>query len=198
MTTECSKQRPWRGRPIPSSSLEMLIPRVTQALGISASMVFDFLALVLIPNFCNRAVSWAIPSFGSSSKYFVAQVKAACLSTCSTPTGTVKPLGSESFVALSALVRLVSIAASAPVRSIEAEVVVDACCGESCNNCCGVTIRTFSHNAVNSPGLIEVGGRDRAFLFVSCSSFHCESVNNGSGAGSAPLALLSCASNCFE
>ena len=176
----------------------MLIPRVTQALRISASMVFDFLALVLIPNFCSKAVSWEIPSFGSSSKYFVAQVKAACLSTRSASTGTVKPLDSEKFVALSALVRLVSIAASTPVRSLETEVVVDACCGESCNNCRGVTIRTFSHTAVNNPGLIGVGGRDRSFLFVSRNSFHCESVNNGSGAGSAPLALLSCSSNVFE
>ena len=134
---------------IPSSSLETLIPRVTQALSISASMVFDFLALVLIPNFCSRAVRWAILSFGSSSKYFVAQVKAACLSTRSASTGTVKPLDSESFVALSAFVRLSSTAASTPVQSLETEVVADACCGESCNNCRGVRICTFSHTAVN-------------------------------------------------
>ena len=186
---------------IPGSSLEMLIPRVTPALCItfSASIVSGFLALVLIPNFCSKAVSWAIPSFGSSSKYFAAQVKAAAayLSTRSASTRTVKPLDSESFVALSTLVRLVSIAASTPARSLETEVVVDACCGESCNNCRRVTIRTFSHAAVNNPGLIGVGGRDRSFSIVSCGSFHCEGANNGSGARSAPLALLSCSSNVF-
>ena len=85
--------------------------------------------------------------------------------------------------------RVVSIAASTSVRSFETEVVVD--------DCCGVTIHTFSHTAVNNPGLIGVGGRDRSFLFVACNSFHCESVNNGSGAGSSPLALLSCSSNVF-
>ena len=177
----------------------MLIPRVTQALimSISASMVFDFLALVLIPNFCSKAVSWTIPSSGSSSKYFVAHVRAACLSTRSALTGTVKPLGNESFVALSALRRLVSIAASTSTRSLETEVVVDACCGDSFNNCRGVTILTFSHTAVNNPGLIGVDGKDRSFLFVACSSFHCESVDNGSGGGSAHFALLSCSSNVF-
>ena len=160
-------------------------------------MGFDFLALVSNPIFCSKAVSWAIPSFGSSPQYFVAQAQAACLSTRSASTGTVKPLDSESFVALSALVRLVSIEASTSVRSLETEVVADACCGESCNNCRGVTIRTFSHTAVKNPGLNGVAGRDRSFLFVACNSFHCESVNNGLGAGSAPLALLSCSSNVF-
>ena len=183
---------------IPSSSLETLIPRVTQALSISASMVFDFLALVLIPNFCSRAVSWAILSFGSSSKYFVAQVKAACLSTRSALTGTVKPLDSESFVALSAFVRLSSTAASTPARSVETEIVVDACCGESCSSRRGVAIRTLLHASVNNPGLIGVGGRDRSFLFVSCNSFHCDIVSSGSGAGLVPFALLSCASKGFE
>ena len=120
------------------------------------------------------AVSKPNPSFESSSKYFVAQVRAARMSTRPASTGIVKPLDNESFVALSALVRLVSIAASTPVRSLETEVVVDACCGESCNNCRGVTIRTFSHTAVNNPGLIGVGGRDCSFLFASCNSFHCD------------------------
>ena len=48
----------------------MLIPWVTQALRIPASMVFGFLAvLVLIPDLCSKAVGWAIPSFGSSSSH---------------------------------------------------------------------------------------------------------------------------------
>ena len=44
---------------MPSPSLEMLIPRVnvTQALCISASTVFNFLALVLMLKFCSKAVS---------------------------------------------------------------------------------------------------------------------------------------------
>ena len=66
---------------MPSSSLDMLIPRVTQALRISASMVFGLLALVLMLNFCSMAVSRANHSFESSSKYSVAQVRAACLGT---------------------------------------------------------------------------------------------------------------------
>ena len=33
----------------------MLIPRVTQALNISASMAFDVLALVLMLNFCSKS-----------------------------------------------------------------------------------------------------------------------------------------------
>ena len=123
-------------------------------MSISASMVFGFLALVFMLKFCSMSVNKANPFFESSSKYFVAQARAACLSTPSASTGTVKPLNNAygSFVALSALVRLVSIAASTPARSIETEVVVGARCGESCNSWRGVTIRTFSHAAVNSPG----------------------------------------------
>ena len=48
---------------MPSSSLEILIPQVTKALSISASMVFDFLALVRMLSFCSMAVSRANPSF---------------------------------------------------------------------------------------------------------------------------------------
>ena len=49
----------------------------------------------------------------------------------------------------------------------------------------------FSHAAVSSPGFFAgVGGRDRSFLFVSCKDFYCESVNNGSGAGSLCFATL--------
>ena len=71
------------------------------------------------------------------------------------------------------------------------------CCGKSCNNWRGVTMRTFSHAAVNNPGLNGVGGRHRSFLFVSCNSFHCESANSVLGAGLAPFASLSCWSNVF-
>ena len=152
-------------------------------------------------NFCSMALSKTNPSFESSSKYFVAQVRAACMSTRPASTGTVKPLDNESFEALSAFVRLVSIAASTPARSLETEIVVDACCGECCSSWRGVTIRTFSDTAVNNPGLTGVGGRDCSFLFVSCNSVHCESVNSGSGpssgAGLAPFASLSCYSNGF-
>ena len=42
---------------ITNSSLEMVIPRVTQALSISASMVFYFVALVLMLNFRSKAVT---------------------------------------------------------------------------------------------------------------------------------------------
>ena len=55
----------------------------------------------------------------------------------------------------------------------------------------GCVSRTFSHAAVNNPGVFTwVGGRDRSFLFVSCNAFHCEGVNNGSGAGLLPVASL--------
>ena len=84
---------------MPSSSLEMPIPRVThmhvQALSISASMVFDFLAWVFLLNFCSMAVSAARPSFPVSSKHFAAQARAAFVSARSVSIGTVKPLDNE-------------------------------------------------------------------------------------------------------
>ena len=165
----------------------MLIPQVTQALSISASMVFNFLALVYMLNFCSMAVSRASPSFESPSNYFAAHARAACLRTSTASTGTATTRGL--WPCLRALVRLVSIAASTPAGSLETEVVVDACCGESCHSWRGVAIRTFSHAAVNNPGLTGVDGRDCPFLFefVSCST----------GAGLAPLASRSCWSNVF-
>ena len=57
---------------------------------------------------------------------------------------------------------------STDIRSLEAEVVAGACCGDFCGNRRGATIHAFSHTAVNNLGLIGVGGRDRrSFLFAA-------------------------------
>ena len=75
-------------------------------------------------------------------------------------------------------------AASTPAQSEETEFVVDACLGDGASIWRGMS-RAFSHAAMKSPGFFTgVGGKDRSFLFVSCRAFHCESANNGSGAGS--------------
>ena len=84
-------------------------------------------------------------------------------------------------------------AASTPARSEETEVAVDACKGDGANIWRGVSL-TFSHAAVNSPGFFTGdAGSDRSLLFctfVSCRAFHCDSVNNGSGAGSLRYAVV--------
>ena len=146
----------------------MFIPQVTQALGISASMVFGFLARVTMLNFCSMAVSRASHSCSSSSKYFASHDIAAGFSTRLASTGTVKPLhvDNESCVTLSASFRLESMAASAPARSEEAAAVFDACLGDGDSIRRGAS-RTVSHAAVNSPGFFTgVRGKHRSFLIV--------------------------------
>ena len=86
-------------------------------------------------------------------------------------------------------------AASTPARSEETEVVVDACKGDGANIWRGVSL-TFAQAAVNSPAFFTgVAGSDHSLLIVSCRAFHCDNVNNGSGAGSLPFASLRCCSS---
>ena len=55
---------------------------------------------------CYLRASSAKPSFEKSSKCFLSQARAACLSTCSASTGAAKPLDNESFVPVALSPRL--------------------------------------------------------------------------------------------
>ena len=175
-------------------------PWVTQALSISDIMVLVFLAQELILNSFIVAASNGSPCFSSSSKYFSAPLRAACLRTLSVSTGTVHPLDKLSLLKSSATFgfSLSAFSTSSRVVDTDRAVFIDAAvhvAGDAdCRICLGVAL-IFSHAVVKNPALTRVSESELDFVLDSRSAFHCDIANSGSGTSSSlPVVCFCCSS----